>query len=533
MKNNLEAGKQTIRMLIVDDEPVICQGLRCTIDWEKLGIEVAGEAYDGEEALQLTEEQQIDLLLTDIRMEGMDGLELTAQLKRRYPHVRVIMISGYEDFDYARQAVRLHVSDYLLKPVDIDELVTVVRKVAAEIRDDKDMESGQNDAQRLSNEVLWLSNMVRNVPSYDRELPPHLQGEQYRIIAMQIDQFSVWRTGLSNQEYTDVQQQWLQSIGRRLEKHSLRCISVFDHINLLFTLVVADRLLEREEWDRALAEAVRPMNGDIRLYCAASRPYERLDDTADYCMEARRILEHHVLDHAAVVLLSESRERAEVSRTVAEYNSAGRVQLLAAALFKQDTAEVQQIVREMFLFFRERDFLLNEVVKACEEVAILLRQRLRQSGLTELDHGRGEPVDPYVYNSYEAIEALVNEEMLHLLRLMGKNGMDKSYWIIEKAKKYMQEQYSNELKAFEVAAWLKITPSYFSYIFKQSTSKSFTEYVNELRIDHAKRLLATTHDKVFEIADKVGYKEYKYFVSVFKAHTGMTPKEFRALNVRH
>ncbi|MFB5761789.1 response regulator [Paenibacillus medicaginis] len=532
MKNNREASKQTIRMLIVDDEPVICQGLRYTIDWGQLGIEVAGEAYDGEEALHLTEEHHIDLLLTDIRMEGMDGLELTAQLKSRYPHVRVIMISGYEDFAYARQAVRLNVSDYLLKPVDIDELVAVVRKVVDEIRNEKDMEFGQEDTQRLSNDTLWLSNMVRNVPYYDKELPSHLQGEQYRIIAMQIDQFSVWRTELSDLEYADVQQQWLQSVHRRLEKHSLRSISIFDHMNLLFTLAVADKVLECEAWERALVEAVRPMTGGIRLYCAVSHPYERLDDTAEHCVEARRILEYHVLDHAAV-LLPESGEHTEGRRTMLEYNSADRVHMLVAALFKQDATEVKRIVRDMFLFFRERNFLLSEVVKACEEVSILLRQRLRQSGLTELDHGRGKAVDPHIYNSYEGIETLVNEEMLDLLQLMSKNGLDKSYWIVEKAKKYMEEQYCNELKAFEVAAWLKITPSYFSYIFKQSTSKSFTEYMNELRIDHAKRLLATTHDKVFEIADKVGYKEYKYFVSVFKSHTGMTPKEFRALNVKH
>jgi two-component system response regulator YesN len=532
MKNNLEVSKQTIRMLIVDDEPVICQGLRCTIDWEQLGIEVAGEAYDGEEALQLTEEHNIDLLLTDIRMVGMDGLELTAQLKKRYPHVRVIMISGYEDFAYARQAVRLSVSDYLLKPVDIDELVTVVRKVAEEIRNEKNAESGKEGTQRLSNDALWLSNMVRNVSHYDEVLPPHLQGQQYRIIAMQIDRFSVWRTGLSDRQYTDVQQQWLQTVRRRLARHSLRSISVFDHMNLLFTLAVADRRLECGEWEKALAEAVWPMTGGVRLYCAASRLYERLEDTADYSMEARRILDYHVLDHAAV-LLPESRERAESGRTMPEYNSADRVQLLVAALFKQDAADVKRIVGDMFLFFKERSFLLHEVVKACEEVSILLRQRLRQSGLTELDHGSGETADPYVYNSYDGLEARMNEEMLHLLQLMSKNGLDKSYWIVEKAKKYMEEQHSNELKAFEVAAWLKITPSYFSYIFKQSTSKSFTEYMNELRIEHAKQLLATTHDKVFEIADKVGYKEYKYFVSVFKSHTGMTPKEFRTLNVKH
>ena len=96
----------------------------------------------------------------------------------------------------------------------------------------------------------------------------------------------------------------------------------------------------------------------------------------------------------------------------------------------------------------------------------------------------------------------------------------------------MADHYLSDLKASEVAAYLKITPSYFSNIFKQSTGKSFSEYMNELRINEARKLLLTTQDKVFEIADRVGYKEYKYFVSVFKLYTGMTPKKYRVLNIK-
>lgn len=120
-------GKR-VKMLIVDDEAVICEGLRYTIDWTKLGVEVVGEAYDGKEALRLVEEHGVQLVLSDIRMDGMDGLELAKHLRQRHPAVQVVMISGYEDFEYARQAIRLGVEDYLLKPVDIEELSSVVKK---------------------------------------------------------------------------------------------------------------------------------------------------------------------------------------------------------------------------------------------------------------------------------------------------------------------------------------------------------------------------------------------------------------------
>lgn len=136
LNNSQPSESDKLKLLIVDDEPIICEGLRFTIDWESLGIHVVGVAYDGEEALRMIESEEINLLLTDIRMEGMDGLKLTEQLNQRFPDIRVIVISGYESFDYARQALRMNVSDYLLKPVEIDELIAIVSKVVEGIRRD-------------------------------------------------------------------------------------------------------------------------------------------------------------------------------------------------------------------------------------------------------------------------------------------------------------------------------------------------------------------------------------------------------------
>ncbi|QMV44713.1 helix-turn-helix domain-containing protein [Cohnella cholangitidis] len=194
---------------------------------------------------------------------------------------------------------------------------------------------------------------------------------------------------------------------------------------------------------------------------------------------------------------------------------------------------MQTQVEEMFAFYRRHRFLLSEIAASNDELFTLLRQRLRQSGVSDIELGRNDLIDLNAYNSYKLVQAIVMDEMGQLYQLIDKNGIDKTYWIIEKVKKHLADQYRNNLKAFEVAAWLKITPSYFSFIFKQGTGKSFSEYMNELRIDHAKQLLVSTHDKVFEIAEQVGYKEYKYFVTVFKSHTGVTPKEYRKLNASH
>lgn len=511
------------KMLIVDDEPIICEGLRLTIEWEALGVDVIGEAYDGEEALQMTRENGADIVLTDIRMGEMDGLQLTERLKREFPRVRVVMISGYEDFEYARQAMRLGVTDYLLKPVNVDELVQVVKGIVAELREDGP--SGNSDE-----DLLWLSGAVRPSSSSELSPPPQtLHGACFRMIASQLSDFAEGYSRMPDDEYRDVQRQWMELIRGRLSASGIRDISVFDHKNVLYTLAMSDRQMEDEPMRRLLEEAMRAWEGAGRLVCGVSRSYRGLEQTASASAEAREALQCHVLDDRPA-LLPDDRYFLLKDRPKSDYDSKAILNRLVSFLFKQDADEVASLIHEMFETLAAARLLLPEAVQIYDELLALLRQRLRQSGLTDLEHGRTSPIDLHLNNSYASIEEIAVDEMKQLIELIDLHGLDKSHWIIEKAKQYMNEQYDHDIKASEVAGWLKISPGYFSFIFKQSTGKSFKEYMNELRIDHAKHLLATTHDKVFEIAEQVGYKEYKYFVSVFKSYTGITPKEYRALS---
>jgi two-component system response regulator YesN len=509
----------------VDDEPVICQGLRYTIDWAELGIEVIGEAYDGEEALRLMERERADIVLTDIRMDGMDGLELASQLNQRFPDVRIIIISGYEDFQYARQAMRIGVHDYLLKPVEIDELVKTVARLIEDMRANE----GHN-GEGLQEIKLWLTNVARNGIAYGREAPSSLRGSQYRVAASRLERFQERYGELAREQLDDLREQWLTGVRQAAEQRpGLRSFSIFDQENLLITLIVADEPLQAAEWERFWKQAALQSRQSPAFYMGVSRLYTDLNETSSRCAEAANLTNYHVVEQEAVLDCHTELKWSEIRRP-AELDLAQTVQTLSAALFKQNQEEMRAAVAGLFAFFKEQFYFLHEIASAREEVLTLLRQRLRKSGMTGLDGViTANAVDPSVLNTYDSLEQAVQEDMRKLYELVEQNGGDRSYWIIEKSKRYIEEHFTHELKASEVAAWLKITPSYFSYIFKQSTGKGFTEYVNELKMERAKLLLATTHDKVFEIADQVGYKEYKYFVSVFKSYMGMTPKQYRSM----
>ncbi|WP_020618086.1 response regulator [Paenibacillus daejeonensis] len=524
MSNLHRPQDQVIRMLVVDDEPVICQGLRMTIDWASIGIEVVGEAYDGEQALEIVEEQHVDLLISDIRMEGMNGLQLAEQLKESHPNTQIIILSGYEDFEYARQSVRLGVFDYLLKPVDIDALVEVVKRVAGEIRKTKRIGTREED-------LLWFTAAIRGTPSKaaapDRRL---WQGGKLRILTSQLSAFAETYAELSADDYEALLESWSGTIREGLQERGLRSMSVFDNLNLMVTLIVDEASHDEGWWEAELEAMMGSWPGVKPMYCALSPAYESLEETTMAYQISRQLLSYYVLEQQAVLLPSyEARLRRQ---PLTEFHDQEWLQLVTTALFGKDAVEVRSQVMQLFDTLQDHCLLLHEAAKVYEELMVLLRQRLRQSGLSEVESSRQTPIDLHVYNSYESIRQLAANEVEQLLELVDRGAKEKSNWIAEKAVGYMREHSRTDLKASEVASWLKITPSYFSYIFKKHTGKSFTEYMNELRIGHAKQLLATTHDKVFEIADQVGYREYKYFVSVFKSVAGMTPKEYRAMNVK-
>ncbi|GIQ65577.1 hypothetical protein PACILC2_41450 [Paenibacillus cisolokensis] len=516
----LDNRQRFVNMLIVDDEPIICEGLRYTIEWEKFGVSVVGEAYDGEEALRIIREQEVDFVLSDVRMDGMDGIQLAEQLNLHYPHIRLVIISGYEEFEYARRAMRVGVKDYLLKPVRIDELIQVVQDIVASVRKNK---AATNKEEHL----LWFSGMIKDAARNGQAVPPSLKGGFYRLIASQWKDFAERFSRLSADDYQNMQERWLQWMDERLISHGIRSISVFDHKNMLFTLAIADTELSDSAWRLLLEDAMQGWDGSGGLCCGVSAAFRELEQTGARSAEAREALLHHVLTDGTVLFPDDPAVRKLESKPDIPFKD--WVQSIVSALFKQDPGEIRSLVGSFFAALKNRRLLLPDAVRVYDELLVLLRLRLRQSGLNQPEQSRGASIDLNVYNSYSSIETLALNEMEQLMRLVDQSGIDKSFWIIERAKKYLSEHYRDDVKASEIAEWLKITPSYFSLLFKQSTGKSFKEYMNELRMEQAKHLLATTHEKVFEIANEVGYKEYKYFVSVFKSYTGMTPKEYRAL----
>ncbi|WP_078552567.1 response regulator transcription factor [Bacillus alkalicellulosilyticus] len=511
----------TIRMLIVDDEPVICQGLASTLPWSTLEIEVVGTAYDGKQALQMMESEQIDLILTDVCMPEIDGIGLTKQVTSLYPQTKIIMISGHDEFQYARQALRLGVEDYLLKPVDIDELLELVKRVSTDIVLQKKQDNLLKE-DILSQAVLHF---LFKAPIYiEQEKINDIISTNFRVIVSSIFEFHQLESMYTDEEIEIVKEEWKTRIGLGLAEANVRFFSIFGHKNELITVCYSDD-------SRNLAEAL------IRIVCEGlsdwkhplqlrvSNIHSQLDEIVAVYQEVTEVM---VKGYKQSVLFTSERM---VEQQKISYPKEQELKLREAIL-NQNKGEVIVIVTDLFHDFQTKGLDLSQVLHITRELVVIIKNRLQEmmsaKALQDVKLNIQEKIDLKVYNTHKSIEQLVGSDLLAIMKAIEKK--DNNHWIIENAQKYIRENFQKDIKASEVAEHHFITPNYFSMLFKQETGQSFSEYLNRLRIEKAADLLSRTSNKVFEISEYVGYKEYKYFVQIFKKHMGVTPTQYRRLN---
>ncbi|WP_028560507.1 response regulator transcription factor [Paenibacillus pinihumi] len=515
----------TIKMLIVDDEPIICRGLRETIPWEEIGVEVAGEAYDGMEALELLNTHAVDLILTDIHMDGMDGLSLSKHVREQYPHVRIMILSGYDDFDYARQAIRLGVKDYLLKPVNVDELVGMVSDIGHELR----QESRQREEQERELWQSWLNRLLQSGGLSSGLEPPPLAANirSMRVIASQLEDYALWAGEAGQEELERLRIRWEHKVQHAISRQGVEVFTQFPHPNLLIAVCVAS--CDFPDSDLYLTLENAPELEGVPLHFGVSQAFISISEAYIHSEQAIQAVQQSIFLEKRTVLIFT--EKVMPSRNRGILAPEGIEKQLANLLVGGSADELEDVLNRLMQQFREGRYLPADMVQALKELNILIQHRLSAGGFDAPDEIQDlfHSVDIYGCSSYPALLASIRRELQALLAIIQPHVGGKHHWTVNRIKNYIESHYTEDLKASEVAAWLKITPNYFSILFNQYFGKGFAEYLNEVRIDHAKAMLSRTHDRVFEIAEKVGYNDYKYFCSIFKSYSGITPTQYRQL----
>jgi two-component system, response regulator YesN len=502
------------RAVIVDDEPVIRMGIKASLDWAGEGIEIAGEYANGAEALELLHREAVDILITDIKMPIMDGLELTRKALEACPLVKVVLISSHSDFEYVREGLKLGVVDYVLKhTLEPEELLLVIRKCKELLQEDR-----QEQHRRRG---LSLDVQERERKRYEQELKRHLVQQTDRMAAG---------------GYPD----WLDNsyIAASMRLNGVRAIE--EQQGYLYKSVLLDQLVGSLYEKRP--QAIAAQTGENELFFLM--PSDRIPEQELHRL--RGFLEQQygvsvTIGYARGTGISEIRERHGRSRIALERGFFEGAGIYADTGSQSPESGERDLLRVPAIEPGMGADRLHDVTAAWQAryaAGGIAPQSLKEEASRVLSVLFKHEVDPVLL--VESFDRLFKSESLAELCSMlseqftelrkhrpAVSEASSSHNPIARAVDYIHAHYLDTLTLQQVAERVHVSKNYFSILFKKSTGHNFIDYVITLRVQKARELLSLTDLKVYEVAERSGFHDVKYFGKLFKKMTGYSPIEYR------
>lgn len=524
---------ESYRVLLVDDEEELRAGIRRKIDWESLGFHLCGEAENGQDALELAEQLNPDVVLTDIKMPFMDGLELCRQLKEQLPAIRLIIFSGFDEFEYARQAIGMNVFEYLLKPITALELSQVLKRLHADMDAQRAEQQDVLALRQRYEDSLPLLRSLFYARILDGQLKPAQINERaarYEI-SLAGENWVVARIHVSALGDDPDELILLSVQGFFQEQFSLpncdsRWLLYDDDIALLAIFpgpVQIYSLIHELERVRAMAEKVLRLNLTIGVGAPVNDP-SLLVRSAHGAASA---MDYRMLLGTGRTLYIGDLEPRQTSPLI--FGEADERELVSAV--KLGTPEnVRQFLGAIIQ--RARDTTFNEYQCFFLEMLTCLIQLARLADIP-LESLFGAEFSGSVqltdFGSPEELGHWMEQRCLRLQAVFGQRRTDTTLRAVDKARTFISQHYTDSELSVEVLCdHLHLSAAYFSTLFKRETGMSFTAYVTNVRMEAAAALLRDTDEKTYLIAQKTGYVDPNYFSYVFKRQYGTSPSKYRA-----
>ena len=531
-------GMDNIKVFICEDESIVREGLRDMIPWEKYGFEFVGDAPDGEMALPMIRNLKPDVLITDITMPFMDGLSLCKIVMSEFPDIKIIIISGYSDFEYARQAISIGVERYLLKPITRADMIAAIEEIKQKISEaseqqnyiskyEQEFKKFERFSHRAFFEKLVEGSMsVQEIYEQANELHLNLSANGYNLVIFTI-------RDAKQSGYADDAANVMESLFGHFMQYPdyiiFRC-------NLLSYAVLIKGDLESlpKLTDRCvdmIRQHCEEAQADLEWYSAVGAPTERLSGMSKCYADANRAFSYRHLLPDEHIFTSELVKN--------KYHAPSADDLDHIDATKLDPMIIRNFVRTGIL--AEAESFADEYIAnlKCMEDSVLIRDYLLVSIRVNIELAlREEGIeDPGIDLSLRSVDMEIEtaEFRNDLIEILNKaitirdaEAMKRSSDIIDSAMRYIDNHYKDEdISLDSVAIASNISANYLSAMFSQKVGLSFVEYVTKKRMEKAKQLLRKTDKRSGEIAGEIGYKDPRYFSFVFKKKTGCTPSQYR------
>lgn len=475
-------------LLIVEDEKMIRHGIKSMI--QRSGVEVDNiiECNNGLTALEIIKMQEIDVMFTDIRMPKMDGIELVKEMQK-LPHIPLtVVISGYDDFSYAVEMMRMGAKDYILKPIDRGKIREVLEKLNAEIQANKEM---LNQDRTLGYQQLKYFILNKNITEQEKEIlfkqySSQFYDGKYAICCTN-------NTGKKN--YNEDMYIYLSDV----DETELYIIEE-ENLNVL----IKTELLNRYVGVSSLHQGL-----------------ESLQNAYDEAVSARK--EAYFLSES-IVIFNENQIKTQVYRMELDETVIHQIiQLLGTDKYEEALRQLGRICKNAKL----RGYAPINI----EHNLSLLFEGLQSTYANVLQVNNGEIQqfqNLYDFNCFEEFEKEMMKWITEFCKNLNRQFDDyKNKQKIQQAVQYIMENYDKDLNMAVVSNHISMNYSLFSYVFKQYTGSNFVNFLKEIRIQESKRLLEETDMKIIEISQKIGYENEKHFMKTFKSVCGVSPTEFR------
>ena len=543
-----------VKVYLVEDEIIIRQSIKNSIDWEKEGYEFVGDASDGELALPVILKEKPYILITDIRMPFMDGLELSRMVKAELPDIKIVILSGYDDFEYAKQAIKIGVAEYLLKPVSSAVLLEHLSEIAEKVRNEREdlalkkvyyQEMQENEElikMKFLGELISGKLSLADAMEKGKRFHMNLSGPFYRIILFKFIQEDRVKAGQSE----DLARAYA-AVGNYVDglKDAFRFQRGVEGWAFLLTSVEEDMEAQTERFIEGLKAVIAPFEaltwfGGIGSEAARLRELRYSFREADKAFAGRFVQEPNQI-------ISVEQLNYEQLDNEFDANIFGEInqfdQIITRFLSSGSLEEVESFVGALFTEISEdhfRSLMIRQyiIMNIYATVLTFCKKLRKDAGVDGEAAGQMESLRENeeilkravsTAESVDDIKAYIGTLLDHAIELRNTVSGRRYSDIIQTAKKRIEQDYmSEDISLNSVAAEVCMSPSYFSSVFSKEMGKTFIEYLTEVRMEKAKQYLACSSMKTSEISYEVGYKDPHYFSYIFKKTQGCTPKEYRA-----
>lgn len=539
-----------LKIFLAEDEVIVRETIKRMIPWEDLGFELVGEAADGEMALPLLLRQKPDLLITDIKMPFMDGLTLAKVAKKEIPGLKVVILSGYDDFNYAKQAINIGVEDYLLKPITKNALIERLTEIRSRYEHEKtqkeyyekfhrEMQAYEKNSSRDFFEALVSGSMdMMEIYRRSEKLGLDIVAEAYNVLIFTMnceEDFSGQREGYSEWEAESLE--LLEEFFSENTSAMLFRCNIFSYgvlikgqketieENTRSCVSEIQRILERKEQKR-------------QWFVAAGEPVERLSQIQKSYYSASRAFSQRYLYDENILYYDEmaSMEKKNVTEDDSTYLQKVDVNALNPVILQKFLSnglleETENFVKDYFYAIGQEpleSLVFRNYVTLNVRFSVMSFLKEIGCDTRTLEQEDTEDVLSESSKSLENAIAYAEKIISQAIALRDQNSGNKNRSILKTAVDFIDSHYMEEDMSLNKAAnAANVSANHFSALFSQNMGQTFIEYLTNLRMNKAKEYLRCTSMRSSEIAGEIGYKDAHYFSYLFKKTQGMTPSDYR------